>query len=146
MLSLLLMSFMLFVLRNINLRVFQELVLIIKMHMLHMLFRQLCTWQESSCYKFHLIGLNMVLMIWHCDHLLSSMQPGCTIEYLVKQWDSLQYHCSPRLVLIIKFFLEDVLLLFWTPSFKTVRKLLSRIIMFEWVSSLVSQLITHLWF
>ena len=45
---LLLMSFMQIALRNINRRVFQELLLIIKMPMWNMPFRQLCTWHNSS--------------------------------------------------------------------------------------------------
>ena len=75
MVSLLLISFMQIVLQNINLSFFQELVHIIKMHALNMLFRQLWTWQEPSCYMFHFIGLNMALMILHHCHLLSNMLP-----------------------------------------------------------------------
>ena len=86
----------------------------------------ICTWQELSCYMSHFIGLNILLMIWLYGHLLSSMLARYTMEYLVEQQDSLQLNCSLRLMLIIKIFSElmseDVLLLFWTLIFKTVRK------------------------
>ena len=42
-----------FVLRNINLRDFQELVLIVKMPMLSVPLNQLHTWHESPCYMFN---------------------------------------------------------------------------------------------
>ena len=87
---------------------FQALVLIIKMPMLSMPLRKICTWYEPSCYMFHFIGLNMVLMIWYCGHLLSSMLPGCRIWYLAEQQDSLQLNCSPRLMLIIEIFSQHI--------------------------------------
>ena len=125
MVSLLLMTFKQNLMRNFNLGVLQEFVLIIKMHMLSMQLSQLCTWYEPSWYMLHFIGLNMVLMIWHSGHLLSSILPGCIVRYLAEQQDLLHLNCSLRLMLIIKIFselmFEDVLPLFWTLSIKMVR-------------------------
>ena len=146
MVSLLLVSSMQIVLRNINLRF---LVLIIKIPMLRMTSRQSCTWCETSCYMVHFIGMNMALMIWHYGHLLSNMLPGCTIQYLAEQHDLLQLNCLPRLVLIIEIFSElmsrDALSLWWNLSFKMVRKFQNGIEVLRWISSLVSWMTNHFW-
>ena len=87
---------------------------------------------------FHFIGLNMVLIILHYGHLLSSMLPGCTIRYLVEQQDSL----SPNTMLIIAILCPTLVC---TPSFKRIRKLQNGISMIRWVSFMVSWKFTHLW-
>ena len=77
-------------LRNINLRVYQEMVLITKMLVPSMLFRQPCILQGSSCYMFQFISLDIVLMTWDFGHLLSNMQLGCIMGSQKRWQDSLQ--------------------------------------------------------
>ena len=78
-----------------------------------------------------------------------TMIPGCAIEYLIEQQDSLQSNCSLRLVLIIEIFSElmseDVLLSFWTLTINMIREFKNKINMLGWVSFLVFPMITHLW-
>ena len=90
-----------------------------------------------------------ILLLWseyHISelacHLLSSICPGCKIKCLVKQQELL-------LVLIIKIFSTFMsgvdLHLFWTLCFKMVIKFQNETNLPGWVTSLDSQVTTHLW-
>ena len=97
----------------------------------------------------HFIGMNIVLMIQHYCHLLLNIQLGCIIRCHIKLQESLQWNCSPRLILIIAIFSKltsgDFLLSHWFLSCKMVLNFLNEIELIKLVSFLASLMCSYPW-